>query len=133
MEDERFWAMVDKTETCWLWTGTKYGRNRNYGQVMRGTRKIGAHRYAYELEIGPIPEGMVIDHLCGNPPCVNPAHLEAVTNRENLLRGDTQAARNAVKTHCPHGHEYTPENTGVNGPNKRRCKACARAWYHANK
>lgn len=108
--EERFWAKVDKTETCWLWTA---GRNRDgYGlfSSQRGGQRS-AHRIAYEWERGPIPDGLQIDHLCRVTSCVNPAHLEAVTGRVNMLRGFAPPAINARKTHCINGHEFTPENT----------------------
>lgn len=110
---DRFWRLVDKSGDCWLWMGAKW---KGYGQFgvqqspgVWPLRK--AHRVAYELIVGPIPDGMQLDHLCRNPSCVNPDHLEPVTNRENGLRGVSIAATNAKKTHCPQGHEYTFENT----------------------
>lgn len=81
----RFWAQVDKTQTCWLWTGS--GTPTGYGQIGVNGRKQYVHRYAYELLVGPIPEGLTIDHLCRNPPCVNPSHMEPVTQAENTRRG----------------------------------------------
>jgi hypothetical protein len=129
--DERFWAKVDKSagpDGCWPWTGAR--QDKGYGLFSpTHSRQVGAHRVAYELTTGQIPDGMVIDHLCRNPPCVNPAHLEPVTSRENLLRGTTLAAANATKTHCDHGHEFTPENTRITKPEgKRICRTCAREW-----
>jgi hypothetical protein len=85
------------------------------------------HRVAYEALVGPIPQGLCIDHLCRNRACVNPDHLEPVTNRVNILRGETIMAANAAKTHCVRGHEYTPENTLINAKTgTRRCAACNR-------
>ena len=79
----RFWAKVDKTETCWLWTG---GQSAGYGRFgFKGRPNLGAHRFAYELLVGPIPPGLDLDHLCRVRNCVNPDHLEPVTRRENLL------------------------------------------------
>jgi HNH endonuclease len=93
---ERFWAKINKggpipehrsdLGPCWLWTAaTNYG----YGVFRIDRRSIYAHRYAYELLVGPIPDGLQLDHLCRVPPCVNPTHLEPVTHRENILRGTT--------------------------------------------
>lgn len=113
-ESERFWSMVDKegNNGCWLWTGGKRG---DYGffTIDRDERHttMGAHRYAYLSSVGPIPEGLQLDHLCRNPPCVNPGHLEPVTIAENLRRGHEATGTGPYATHCIHGHEFTPENT----------------------
>lgn len=121
---ERFWAKVNRTETCWLWTAT--GTPKGYGQFSpSGSRQVYAHRYAYELLVGAIPDGLTIDHLCRNRRCVNPAHLEPVTRGENTLRGTSPSAINARRTHCANGHAFTEENTYREGT-KRRCRACAR-------
>lgn len=126
---ERFWDKADRSagpDGCWLWTAALshngYGRFGNGDMI--GTRQ--AHRIAYELVIGPIPAGLVIDHLCRNRRCVNPAHMEPVTTAENLRRGVGLAVENARKTHCPRGHAYDEANTYVND-NKRYCRACVRA------
>lgn len=135
----RFWAKVDRKgdDDCWLWTGATY--SEGYGILYTTPRpdkpgryrQVRAHRFAYELLVGPIPEGLVVDHLCRNPSCVNPAHLEPVTDRVNVLRGEGISALNARKTHCKRGHEFTPENTYIEraGPRagRRWCRACARA------
>jgi hypothetical protein len=85
----------------------------------------GAHTYAYEWLRGPVPDGLVLDHLCTNPWCVRPSHLEAVTQRENLMRGETIAAVNTQKTHCPRGHPFDEANTYVRpGGRDRGCRAC---------
>jgi len=106
--EKRFWAKVEKTETCWLWTA---GRDRyGYGQFWFAGRHVGAHGFAYQLLVGPVPDGLQIDHCCRVRHCVNPAHLEPVTCRENLMRGDTPAARHVAKTHCPQGHPLVPGN-----------------------
>lgn len=127
---ERFWSKVDKTDTCWLWTAGKIPDGYGTFYVGRSDEKrlsSLAHRYSYELHHGPIPKGKEIDHLCGVRSCVNPLHLEAVTHRENVLRGNANAAHNARKTHCKKGHELTPDNYYSYG-NKRHCRTCARAW-----
>lgn len=117
-----FWAKVDKTQTCWNWTGglTFYG----YGRFNIDNTRWPVHRLAYELLVGPIPDGLVLDHLCRNRRCVNPEHLEPVTGRENTLRGVGPSAESARATHCPAGHEFTPENT-KRLPKQRRCRQCA--------
>jgi len=80
----RFWRNVTRTSGCWIWHGYKH--SQGYGRLRVGGRKVLAHRFAYELLIGPIPEGTTLDHLCENPACVNPAHLEPVTQGENMRR-----------------------------------------------
>jgi hypothetical protein len=131
---ERFWAKVDKTATCWLWRGSLnvdgYGRL----SVGRGDEKrdVLAHRISWEMHVGPIPEGLVLDHVCGTPACVNPAHLEPVAQRENVRRaGSSPSTLNAAKTHCLRGHPFDEENTrlavGPTGRIQRQCRACHRA------
>lgn len=121
---ERFWEKVDRTQSCWIWTGALVN---GYGVIRAsGSRRmLKAHRVAYELMVGSIPEGLVIDHLCRNPACVNPAHLEPVTQRVNVLRGNAPAAQQVHITHCPRGHEYNIENTYWQG-RKRSCRICRR-------
>jgi hypothetical protein len=123
---------------CMLWTrsltwdGYAQFKSRRYpGRY--------AHRMAYELMVGPIPEGLQLDHLCKVRNCVTPDHLEPVTHAENTRRSDAGKATGAMqraKTHCPHGHEYTPENTGVY-KGRRYCKKCklirALAWQKAKR
>lgn len=115
---------------CWEWKGA---RQKGYGAIGAGGKTGGvlrAHRVIYEWLVGPIPEGLDLDHLCRNRSCVNPSHLEPVTRRENLMRADTLPARNTAKTHCPRGHEYNEENTYIQikaGSRMRSCKNCARA------
>lgn len=133
-EADRFWEKVDISGTCWEWTAAKmkygYGRFRSGGSYENGGRIVFAHRWAYEYLRGPIPAGLVLDHLCRNPSCVNPDHLEPVTSGENVLRGSGLAAKNAAKTHCPQGHDYTDENTHRDSLGRRNCRACDREKYH---
>jgi len=120
--ESRFWAKVQYSPGCWEWTAH---RDRGgYGKFGMDAVVSYAHRVAYGLLIGPIPEGLVLDHLCRNPPCVNPDHLEPVTIGENVRRGRARV-RNAVKTNCPQGHEYTEENTYLYD-RRRYCRACRR-------
>lgn len=126
--DERFWAKVNKTgplwngTPCWMWMGA---RNLGYGMFNldgRIRRKTPAHRVAYQLLVGPISEGLELDHLCRNTLCVNPNHMEPVTHRENCRRGLAGKYLTA-RTHCPQGHPYDLFNTGIS-QNRRYCRAC---------
>ena len=110
---------------CWLWFGAM--REDGYGKMLLRSRQTRPHIIAYEVFVGPVPQGLVLDHLCRERSCCNPRHLEAVTPRVNILRGVSTSARNAAKTHCKHGHEFTPENTRrVRGG--RHCVTCERRW-----
>jgi hypothetical protein len=123
--DERFWSKVDKTDGCWFWTAGK--ASNGYGRFKLNGKPQAAHRVAYELLIGPIPDGMTLDHLCRIRHCVNPMHLEPVTGRENTLRGNNIAARNAHKTHCPNGHEYETRISRSHPNGLRFCRQCRAA------
>ena len=118
------WYDPDDQDSCWEWTGSQ--DKLGYGRVYYNGKGDRAYRVFYEMIVGPIPEGLVIDHLCRNPPCVNPDHLEPVTTRENLSRGDP-TRYNRIKTECPSGHPYDKENT-YNRPDGRgrQCKICMR-------
>lgn len=123
--EERFWPKVKvagPTE-CWHWIA--YIHPSGYGMFRRDGRMNVAHRVAYELIVGEIPDGLVLDHLCRVRHCVNPAHLEPVTEAENILRGISVSAINNRKTHCIRGHELTPENCYSKRSGVRQCRKCA--------
>ena len=120
---KQFWALVQKTDDCWLWVGGH--RRRCYGSLKVKGKTVFAHRVAYEELVGPIPKGLTLDHLCRNRPCVRPSHLEPVSLKVNILRGQGPAARNATKTHCIHGHEFTEANT-YSYRGGRFCRQCIR-------
>lgn len=124
---ERVLARCATTEpgSCWTWTG---GTTRGYGRIRIGAGRFYVHRVAYEALVGPIPEGMQLDHLCRNRSCVNPEHLEPVTCRTNLMRGDTKAAHYAARAECPHGHAYDKANTYLRPGGGRACRACRREY-----
>ena len=138
----RLWAKVDKRgpDECWPWIGRTH---LGYGWLgvigSNGIRlPVTAHRFAYQISVGPIPDGLHIDHRCHvagecmltndcpHRRCCNPAHLAPATPRENTLRGNSQVAVNVTKTHCPQGHEYDEANTYVAPRGDRHCRACAR-------
>lgn len=125
--EDRFWAKVDKNGPlgCWVWTASTYPSG--YGAFGVAPGKVNcAHRFAYELLVGPIPEGLQLDHLCRTRLCVNPVHLEPVTIAENVLRGIGPSATNARKTHCIHGHPFDEANTKIDREGFRHCRACSR-------
>jgi hypothetical protein len=113
MTEEQLERFEDKVlrsgfDACWHWAASK--DTHGYGHIRLDYKLTKAHRASYEHFVGPIPTELQLDHLCRNRGCVNPKHLEPVTVRENVLRGNGGGAH-ARKTHCIHGHEYTPENT----------------------
>lgn len=128
---QSFWVNVriGDPDECWPWTGSK--QRKGYGTVNRFKRQWVAHRFAWEMMNGPIPEGMLVCHKCDNPPCCNPAHLFLGTNKENLMdcvaKGRHAETR---KTHCKHGHAFTPDNIlrfpgDVRiGRLRRECRTC---------
>lgn len=119
---------VDAETGCHVWTA--FIDRDGYGRTAYKCRSVFAHRYAYAWKRGPIPRGSrkhvpQIDHLCRNRACCNPDHMELVSIKENVTRGQGPCAKNGRKTHCANGHEYTPENTYIR-PNGRACRECRR-------
>jgi hypothetical protein len=129
---DRFFEKVDAGD-CWLWTGTLAGGG--YGWFLADGKSTPAHRWAYEYLVGPIPDGLDIDHLCRVRRCVNPDHLEPVTRIENVRRGYS-STHQRVKTHCPQGHPYVGWNLLVDH-GRRRCRTCTnereRRWRRAKR
>lgn len=152
---ERLWSQIERTENCWLWHGPVRGR---YGHIYANGKNRAAHRIAYGLTFGPIPDGLLVLHHCDNPVCVRPDHLFLGTARDNTLDmyakgrawvGDRHwtrrfpeqareicAAMRARKATKPlrsscrgRGHEFTPENTLIEANGKRHCRACKRIAY----
>jgi hypothetical protein len=141
---DRFMEKIQVSDSgCWLWTAyvmpNGYGTFRlprsSYGTFKDGKSMVLAHRFAYEALVGPIPDGASIDHLCRVRHCVNPEHLEPVTQRINVLRGESGPAHNARKTHCKRGHELTPDNVAIrtlrDGGPSRVCITCRRIYMRA--
>ena len=125
-EKKNFWRKVHRMRGCWRWLGGRNGKQHIYGQwtILRGARRMQyrAHTIAYNLFVGPVPEGFVLDHKCQITLCVNPNHLRACTRKENTLRGCNPCAMNARKTECKRGHkEWYKKPNG-----ERACRECGR-------
>jgi hypothetical protein len=125
--EQRFMKYVNQTDGCWLWTG---GNNGKYGVFYAGPDSTPmrpyAHRWSYAHFVGPIPEGMEINHRCEVPLCVLPAHLEVTTHTGNMNYGSHPAAQKARQTECIHGHAFTEANTYVKPNGTRGCRHCRR-------
>lgn len=121
----RFWLKVERDEQtrCWQWVASK--NSSGYGTFGVKRRIVATHRLTFSIFNGPLDSSLEIDHLCRNRACCNPAHLEQVTKRTNVLRGENNAAQNARKSVCKAGHPLEGENVYQNG-NRRICKACRR-------
>ncbi len=123
----RFWRFVDRgnANACWVWRGAL--DKRGYGLFWSGSSGVRAYRWLFERERGEVPAGKHLDHLCRNPACVNPDHLEVVTPRENIMRGAGVAPTFAARTHCNSGHEFAGSNLIMRRSGKyisRRCRIC---------
>lgn len=124
-----FLRRIIKGDGCWEWDGAH--TSDGYAESWDGMRPVYAHRIAYELWVGPIPEGYEVDHfVCDNSGCLRPNHLKAVPPRENNMRSRSAAAHNARKTHCPQGHPYDEANTWIDGLGRRVCRTCKAARAH---
>lgn len=142
---ERFWAKVDRSGECWLWTAAR--TNSGYGRIQLGGKARLAHRVVWAMTNGPIPDGLDIDHLCHNADqecrrgrgclhrrCVRPSHIEPTTTRENLVRGHTFIALNVGKTHCPKGHPLSGANLYARtARTNRQCRTCRRDQDRASR
>lgn len=125
-------SWLESSSGCWEWTGPL--STAGYGQLFIEGKNRPAHRISYEAHVGPIEDGLHIDHLCRNRKCVNPSHLEPVTPLENIMRGEGIMAQNARKTHCDRGHEFDAGNTYLMPDGNRMCRTCrniAKAKYRA--
>lgn len=134
--EKRFWAKVDKDgplfgdSPCWIWTACK--QPNGYGKFGLNYKTKLAHRVAYELLIGAIPEGMTVDHLCFNRACVNPLHMDICPMGVNTGRSPhTLSGMNIRKSHCVHGHEFTESNTRLY-KGIRYCMTCTRSRWKAH-
>ena len=117
----RFWTYVDKTDDCWHWLGSQ-NNVWGYGQFGIQGKTWRAHRLAYLLETGDLPN--ILDHLCRNRLCVNPAHLESVTQKENVMRGLGITSKNSKKVNCWRGHPLSGGNLYITPMGHRNCKLC---------
>lgn len=126
--EERFAESFSKEDGgCWIWTRTL--DRHGYGKFVVHRKQHLAHRWSYEYLVGVIPPGFQLDHLCRNTRCVNPAHLEPVTARQNVLRSNSPCRHNAEKTHCKRGHALTLDNLvpAALKDRRRACRVCAAA------
>ena len=120
----RFMAKVRVLENgCHEWTGAKIRCGYGIFALTKKRHPV-AHRFIYEALVGEIPAGLVIDHVCNNRACVNPAHLRPASHRENILRGNGIASMYAARTHCKNGHELAGSNLAIGKDGYRTCRIC---------
>jgi hypothetical protein len=126
--EKRFFAKLHMEQSgCWTWLGSQMEHfGMAYGRFWDGSNVVGAHRFAYEyFKRTKLDKSMEVDHLCRNSLCVNPDHLEAVSHRENMLRGNSPVANKARQTHCKYGHPLSGDNLVLVGTG-RKCRTCIR-------
>jgi len=119
--EERFWAKVEFND-CWEWTGAKHPLG--YGNFNAASHYISAHRFAYQVLVGDIPNRLVLDHLCRNTSCVNPDHLQPVLQSVNIRRGASPYAKKANARACVNGHPFSTSNTYLTKRGERKCREC---------
>ncbi|HET6917593.1 MAG TPA: HNH endonuclease signature motif containing protein [Acidimicrobiales bacterium] len=121
----RIWRRIDASTDCWVYRGRLNTQGYGDATSAKAERRVLVHRFVYELLRGPIPNGLDLDHLCRVRACCNPDHLEPVTHRVNMLRGEAPTSINARKTHCDYGHPLSGDNLNL-VPNGRQCRTCTR-------
>lgn len=131
---DKYLNKINFTDSCWLWTGTINSDGYGIAHIKLGNKWVHrkAHRIIYELHNGKIPDNLVCDHLCRVRNCVNPNHIEIVTQSENRKRGEFPSPPSKYQTHCKHGHEMNEENTRIGRFGYRICRACARRFSKEN-
>ena len=121
--EHRIWSKIRKRPNgCWEWIGAK--NSGGYGSIKDSGKNRKTHRVMWEIQVGGLTPGLTLDHLCRNRTCCNPDHLEEVSLKENILRGEGVYAKNKRKTHCKSGHKFTEKNTYQRLTGQRACRKC---------